>query len=130
MAHPLRIRFGVVARAWPAVLAGAALAAAVLMVPGCATTRVKPLPDGQHGLVVDCSGASLTWSHCYRKAGEVCPLGYTIDKASRTGGGRLALGDVFVLVGAKPVHRRLLIDCKEGAVPVLPGMAGPPSAAH
>ena len=102
------------------LLTGAAFVLAVLLVSGCATTRVKALPNGQPGLLVDCSGDSLSWSHCYQKAGEVCPHGYAIIKRTDKHHGRFVAGDLFYLVGARPRHRELLIRCKALADPLAP----------
>lgn len=78
---------------------------------GCTTTRPVKLLLDQPGLAVDCSGATLTWSHCFRKAGEICPHGYGIFKRTGKGGGRVVGGDFLTLVGDQAQHRRLLIQC-------------------
>lgn len=95
------------------VLAAGAISAALLVLPGCTTTRPQKLPGGGAGLIVDCSGASLTWTHCFREAGEKCPHGYEIVKrGSKGGGGRLVSGDFLQVFGNKADHRKLLIRCK------------------
>lgn len=88
-----------------------ALAALQALLAGCTTTRPVKLLLDQPGLAVDCSGATLTWSHCYRKAGEICPHGYSVFRQTNKGGGRVVGGDFLTLVGDKAQHRRLLIQC-------------------
>lgn len=99
---------GVVAFACVLVLLGAALAS-------CATWKPAKLPGGQAGYTVDCSGPSLSWAHCFQRAGRACPHGYAIAKRSERGGSRIVSGDLFDLVGDKVQHRRMLIACKDGA---------------
>lgn len=94
---------------------GAALGLAMATLPtllaGCTTTRPVKLLLDQPGLAVDCSGATLTWSHCYRKAGEICPHGYSIFRQTSKGDGHVVGGDFLTIVGDKADHRRLLIQC-------------------
>lgn len=104
----------------------AALAATALpaLLGGCTTTRPVKLLLDQPGLAVDCSGASLSWMHCYRKAGEVCPYGYSIFKRTTKGGNHVVGGDFLTVVGDKPQHRRLLIQCyPPGGAPAAVGGA-------
>jgi hypothetical protein len=104
----LRARGGHVA---PGALLGLAAAALLPLFAGCTTTRPVKLLLEQPGIAVDCSGATLTWSHCYRKAGKICPYGYSVFKQTSKGGGHVAGGDFLTLVGDKAQHRRLLIQC-------------------
>lgn len=105
---------------------GALLALSIAALPtllaGCTTSRPVKLLLEQPGLAVDCSGATLTWSHCYRKAGEICPHGYSVFKQTRKGSGRVVGGDFLTVVGDQAQHRRLLIQCYP------PGGAPPPDA--
>lgn len=107
---------------------------ASLALASCASTRPAKLPGGQHGLVVDCSGPSLSWTHCFQKAGQACPRGYDIAKRSEKGGGRIVSGDLFDLLGDKVQHRRLLIQCKDASglpvtvmTPTVPAKSPPAS---
>lgn len=107
------------------VLAAAALAACGPLLAGCTTARQIVLPVSginSRVYIVDCSGASLTWSHCYRKAGEICPLGYATLENSYKHGDRVVAGDTLQLLGNSAQHRRMLIDCRA------PGKAGQPPA--
>lgn len=102
----------------PGVLCGFALGIAGLALAACTTVRPASLPQAQHGYIVDCTGANLTWSHCYRKASVLCPRGYAIAQKSENDGGHIVAGDLYDLVGAKVRHRRLKIQCKgEGSEP-------------
>ncbi len=92
-------------------LLGLVVAALPAMLAGCTTTRPVTLLLDQPGLAVDCSGATLTWSHCYRKAGEDCPHGYSIFKQTGKGGSHVVGGDFLTMVGDQAQHRRLLIQC-------------------
>ncbi|HEU4856880.1 MAG TPA: hypothetical protein VFS86_06215 [Rhodanobacteraceae bacterium] len=98
------------------VLAGCVLALAGAALASCATWKPAKLPGGQAGYTIDCSGPSLSWAHCFQRAGRACPHGYTIAKRSERGGSRIVSGDLFDLVGDKVQHRRMLIGCKDGAV--------------
>lgn len=103
-----------------AVLATAALVAGCLLASACSTSKQIVLPVSgidSHVSIIDCSGASLTWSHCYRKAGETCPLGYKILENSYKHGDRVVTGDVLQLAGNSAQHRRMLIDCKAPGKP-------------
>lgn len=106
----------------PGILLGVLLVACSLLPAACTTTREIVLPVSginSRAYVIDCSGASLTWSHCYRKAGETCPLGYAILENSYKHGDRIVAGDVLQLAGNSAMHRRMVVDCR------LPGEAPP-----
>ncbi|TAN08258.1 MAG: hypothetical protein EPN38_03690 [Rhodanobacteraceae bacterium] len=84
---------------------------------GASCTTVKPVQAASHPrtYVVDCSGASLSWSHCYLKAGRACPHGYTVKQKPYQHGERITAGDFLQLLGNSGSHRRMLIECKEPA---------------
>ncbi|NIJ43264.1 hypothetical protein FHS78_003576 [Parvibaculum indicum] len=54
--------------------------AAPLALGGCAVTA-SPVtgPEGKTAYSMKCSGYMRTLDDCYKKAGELCPTGYTID---------------------------------------------------
>lgn len=113
-----------VGRPWAALLV-AVLAICSVLLAACTTSRQIVLPVSginSRVFVIDCSGASLTWSHCYRKAGETCPLGYAILENSYKHGDRVVAGDTLQLIGNSAQRRRMLIDCRA------PGKAGRPPA--
>lgn len=86
-----------------------------LPLAACTTTKEIVLPVSginSRVYIVDCSGASLTWSHCYRKAGETCPLGYKVLDNSYKHGDGIVAGDVLQLAGNNALHRRMVIDCR------------------
>lgn len=61
---------------------------------GCASIEPSPFrgPDGGQAYSMECSGLGRTIDACYRKAGEVCPRGYTMlsnDTQYAAWGGRL-----------------------------------------
>lgn len=79
------------------------------LVASCAAIEPQKFsgPTGNTAYSMRCSGMGRTLDACYKKAGEVCPNGYTIiDRAS---------GTVAVPVGgsivAAPQHN-LAIECK------------------
>ncbi len=80
-----------------------------LMLASCASVTPSEFrgPNGRTAYSMRCSGMGRTLDDCYRKAGELCPAGYTIiDRAS---------GTVAVPVGggivAAPQHN-LAVECK------------------
>jgi len=84
--------------------------ALVLLLTACAAIEPQQFvgPNGKTAYSMRCSGMGRTLDACYKKAGEVCPSGYTIvDHASGTiavpvtGGGMIAA----------PQHN-LAIECK------------------
>lgn len=114
---------GTVRRRARVLVYGAVLAAAGLGLSSCATWKPQRLNNGQPGYRVDCSGPSLTWSHCYQKAGRACPHGYTIVEKSGKSRGHVVTGDLFNLAGDDVTHRRLLIHCATADDPAA-GVAG------
>ena len=65
-------------------------------------------PNGRTAYSMQCSGMGRTLHACYRKAGEICPSGYTIiDRASGTvavpvyGGGVVAAPDYNIAIECK-----------------------------
>ncbi len=84
--------------------------ALVLLLTACAAIEPQQFvgPNGKTAYSMRCSGMGRTLDACYKKAGEMCPSGYTIvDRASGTmavpvyGGGMMAA----------PQHN-LAIECK------------------
>ena len=47
----------------------------------CSVTNSIILPNGENGLVVDCT--DTLWSECFKSAGEMCPKGYDIYERSK-----------------------------------------------
>lgn len=107
---------------------GCACLLAGLAVAGCATCKPTRVVAGQQpGYAIDCSGPSLSWAHCFQKAGRACPHGYAIGKRSEKGGGHIVSGDFFDLVGDKVQHRRMQIRCKDAATAAAqPAASEPP----
>jgi len=52
-----------------------------IIVVSCSVTDSIVLPNGQKGLVVDCS--NTLWSECFKTAGEMCPKGYDIYERTK-----------------------------------------------
>ena len=51
----------------------------IFFLGACASSKELVLPSGEKGFAVNCgSYEGNSWSACYEKAGEVCPLGYDI----------------------------------------------------
>lgn len=104
------IRIPVVAFGLAAAIGGALLAS-------CTTWKPVVLPNGDAGYTVDCSGSNLTWSHCYRKAGEACKHGYATVVKADNHGGKPVPGDLYGLVGGSVADRSLLIQCRDDPPP-------------
>lgn len=105
---------------WPRHAACAAPVAMLalwgLLLAGCTTAKPVVRDAVPRVYVVDCSGASLSWSHCYQKAGRVCPQGYKVtQKPYKHGGGRVVGGDFLQLLGNSAQHRKMLITCRDPA---------------
>jgi hypothetical protein len=100
-----------------ALLLSLVLAACCVLPAACTTAKpIVPNDTVPRVYVVDCSGASLSWSHCYQKAGRVCPQGYKVtQKPYKHGGGRVVGGDFLQLLGNSAQHRRMLITCRDSA---------------
>ena len=86
---------------------------AISLLVGCATASKIYLPSGEQGYSVTCSGAALTWGHCFEKAGELCGAkGYTVitrsdEQGSVVGGGQ------YGVYGGSTINRNMLIRCNE-----------------
>ena len=52
------------------------LCVAVLLVGGCAVQQHIILPNGEKGIVIDCT--TSRWSECFKTAGDLCKSGYKI----------------------------------------------------
>jgi hypothetical protein len=80
------------------------------VVVGCAAIEPVQIvgPSGKTAYTMRCSGAGRTLEACYKKAGEVCPAGYSlVDRASSTVALPLATGG-FV---AAP-QQTLTVECR------------------
>lgn len=75
-------------------------AVAALALAGCTTVSEVRGPDGKVAYSLDC-GADR--GGCYKKAGELCPNGYTVPDASQ---GVLATGYIIA------PKNEMLISCK------------------
>lgn len=65
-------------------------------------------PNSKTAYFMKCSGMGRTLEACYKKAGEVCPVGYNIiDRATGTVGVPLQGGGTIMV----PEHS-LAIECK------------------
>jgi hypothetical protein len=80
----------------------------VLMLGACAPVKAERFvgPNGGTGYSMKCSGMGRTQDDCYKKAGEMCPMGYLIiDRAT---------GTICSSYGCAPQHN-LAIECKSKA---------------
>jgi len=80
-----------------------------LLLAACAAIEPQQFvgPNGKSAYSMRCSGMGRTLDACYKKAGEVCPGGYTIiDRASGTVAVPVQGGFI-----AAPQHN-LAIECK------------------
>lgn len=77
---------------------------------GCAQIEPKQFVGPNKGVAytMECSGQGRTLDACYKKAGEVCPDGYTLIEQRSETAGFMPLGGMFV-----PLARQhLAIECK------------------
>lgn len=102
----------------------AGLAACSILAAACSTTHAVMLPQTPHAFVISCSGANLSWSHCYRKAGQACPHGYSVVQKPYKHDERIAAGDALQLLGDSGNHRRMLIACRPASAPPTGGDIG------
>lgn len=105
------------------MLLGLIMVGSGFLMASCTTWTSVVLPSGQQGFTVDCSGTNLTWSHCYRKAGKACPQGYDVSEKLDKHGGKVAVGDLYGMLGGSVVDRSMLIQCKPGGAPGAPRTA-------
>ena len=76
---------------------------------GCAAIAPNQFvgPNGKVAYSMQCSGLGRTLDACYKKAGELCPVGYTtVDRSSSIMGIPV---NGSVMVGAR---ESLAIECK------------------
>ena len=75
----------------------------IFFISSCTSSQQLVLPSGQKGFTVSCGGTANSWSSCYKKAGEICPIGYNIlDQNSER----------VVILNAPGINRTLIISCK------------------
>lgn len=82
----------------------------LLLLSACANIEPQYFrgPNGKSAYTMQCSGMGRTLSACYQKAGEVCPMGYTVvDRAT----GIIAMPAYGGGTMAAPKHT-LAIECK------------------
>lgn len=82
------------------------------MLHGCAAAHQTVMPDGRHGLSINCSGGAMSWNQCYEKAGEKCPGGYDIISKDGDGGNAVAGGNSSFWAAGAANTRTLLVACK------------------
>ena len=81
----------------------------VIFATSCASISPQKFvgPNGKTAYSMRCSGMGRTLDACYKKAGEICPQGYTIiDRASGTVA--VPINGSFM---AAPQHN-IAIECK------------------
>jgi hypothetical protein len=83
----------------------------ILCLAGCVTSKPVALPNGQHGLAINCPGAARDISDCMNEAARVCGGPYQIlDKNSESDGGAIVpVGNSAVFVNGR--HRTLIVSC-------------------
>lgn len=113
------------------IVLGACVVSGGVLLAGCTTAKPVVVSNHPHAFAIDCSGASLTWSHCYQKAGKACPEGYIVAQKPYKHGERITAGDVLQLFGNSAAHRRMLIECRDPNVHLPePGLATPATTHH
>lgn len=84
----------------------------LLLLAGCASSKVTHMPDGSIGHSINCSGSALTWNGCYEKAGELCKeRGYTVI-AGGSDETAVVAGNQFGVYGSAAATRSMLVKCK------------------
>jgi hypothetical protein len=75
----------------------------LLVIMSCTTAKEITMPSGAKGYAVNCGGTANTWSSCYVKASESCPMGYNVlDKNEER----------IRIVDSPGINRTLMISCK------------------
>lgn len=84
---------------------------AVVLLAGCATSSKTYLPDGSEGFSINCDGSALSWSQCYKKAGDLCGAqGYKV-LAGGNEGNAIVGGNQYGFAGGMIVTRSMLVKC-------------------
>lgn len=91
---------------------GFGVAFAGVLLSGCAVAHKTVMPDGRHGLSINCSGSAMSWNSCYEKAGDQCPQGYDIISKDGDGGNAVAAGNSSFWAAGAANTRTLMVACK------------------
>jgi hypothetical protein len=86
------------------------IAAGAAALTACASIDAQPFsgPNGRQAYSMQCQGFGRTVDGCLRKAGELCPAGYTmVDRTSGTAG-LVPMGGMWV---AAP-RNSMAVECK------------------
>ena len=86
------------------------IAVSALFLSGCASVEPQQFvgPDGGTAYSMKCSGMGRTLDACYKKAGEICPQGYSIVSASSSGSIIAPVGNMLVAID----RQNLAVECK------------------
>lgn len=87
------------------------IVAALVSAAGCATTQSVMTPEGDQGVLINCSGASQ-WVACYKKAEQTCSRrGYIVHDKNADSETNAIVTDDNLLVDST-TQRTLLISCR------------------
>jgi hypothetical protein len=85
-----------------------------VVLTGCATATTINGPDGQQAQLIECNGAMLTISSCFKKANDVCPAGYALLQNSESQGSPVTTFGAYGLYSASPTYRQIIVRCNSG----------------
>lgn len=85
----------------------------LIAISGCTKPTAAPLilPDGGAGLIIRCGGSNLLISDCYTKAGEMCPIGYSIV-TSDTSDQPSFMATPTIAIASSYTAREMLVKCR------------------
>ena len=79
---------------------------AICALSGCATDQIVPGPNGKSAHLIDCGTDP---GECYKKAGKVCPNGYSLVNQHNSQTAMVPVGGSWLAAS----DTRLLVECKE-----------------
>lgn len=80
---------------------------ALIALSACTKHAAIPSRDGRQAYLVECRGAALSWTDCYKKAAELCPAGYDVTEKDS---GHEAQGNLAFSQGTGGMHNELGMD--------------------
>lgn len=84
----------------------------LLLLSGCAIETKINGPDGKTAHLIECDGAAVPMSVCYKKAAQVCPDGYYLAEQGSGAGGAAGFGAAILSSSAT---KNIVVVCKNEA---------------
>ncbi len=80
---------------------------ALVSIGGCAKVKTLTTPNGNTGYYISCNGMAVGMDVCYKKAGNICPSGYSIIDGENKGG--LVVMPTYI---GGVSRKGIIIECK------------------